>query len=262
MAFGPGSIAFVGINTDGNDNLAFVALETIVAGTVIFFQDNEWNGSAIGSGGAFNTGESAWSWTATSDLAAGQVVRIDNIGTGTISTNVGSVAFSDTSNRGLANSGEAIYAFVGTSATAPTAFLTAATNGSFPGAGSIAGTGLTTGVNAIAFANDFDVFAFNGSRVGASNFADYLPIINNPANWVSQDGSGDQSGDGTAPDLPFSTTPFTTGSGDTTPPTLSSSNPADDSINVAVASDIVLTFSEAVQKGVGNIVIKRVSDNS
>ena len=59
MALGPGSIAFVGYNADGNDNLAFVALEPIAAGTVIHFTDNEWDGSA------FNTGESTWSWTAT-----------------------------------------------------------------------------------------------------------------------------------------------------------------------------------------------------
>src|SRR5262245_33712502 len=49
---------------------------------------------------------------------------------------------------------------------------------------------------------------------------------------------------------------------DTTPPTLSSSNPADDASNVAVSSNIVLTFSENVQKGVGNILIKLSSDNS
>jgi hypothetical protein len=73
MALGPGSIAFVGLNTDGNDNLAFVALEAIPSGTVIYFQDNEWNGLAIGSGGAFNTGESTWSWTATSEVAAGSI---------------------------------------------------------------------------------------------------------------------------------------------------------------------------------------------
>jgi hypothetical protein len=54
MAVGPGSIAFTGFNADGNDNLAFVALETIAAGTVITFTDNEWGGSS------FNTGESTW----------------------------------------------------------------------------------------------------------------------------------------------------------------------------------------------------------
>jgi methionine-rich copper-binding protein CopC len=42
---------------------------------------------------------------------------------------------------------------------------------------------------------------------------------------------------------------------DTTPPTLASSNPADNATNVAVGSNVVLTFSEAVKAGTGNIQI-------
>ena len=48
MALGPGSIAIIGFNADGNDNLAFVVLETITAGQAIFFEDNEWNGTGSG----------------------------------------------------------------------------------------------------------------------------------------------------------------------------------------------------------------------
>ncbi|MEG5097982.1 Ig-like domain-containing protein, partial [Microcoleus sp. B13-B4] len=49
---------------------------------------------------------------------------------------------------------------------------------------------------------------------------------------------------------------------DTTPPTAASFTPADNATAVAVAADLVVTLSEAVQKGIGNIVIKKVSDNS
>ena len=49
---------------------------------------------------------------------------------------------------------------------------------------------------------------------------------------------------------------------DTTAPTLSSSSPLDNATAVAVGSNLVLTFSEAVQAGTGNIVIKKASDNS
>jgi len=52
MSLGPGSIAFVGFNADGNDNLAFVALETIAAGTQIHFSNRGWTGSGFGSGGS------------------------------------------------------------------------------------------------------------------------------------------------------------------------------------------------------------------
>ncbi|MEG3985172.1 Ig-like domain-containing protein, partial [Microcoleus sp. T3B2] len=55
---------------------------------------------------------------------------------------------------------------------------------------------------------------------------------------------------------------FTTAvAADTTPPT-ATFTPADNATNIAVAADLVVTLNEAVQKGTGNIVIKKVSDNS
>ncbi|MEG5048155.1 Ig-like domain-containing protein, partial [Microcoleus sp. B4-C1] len=65
-------------------------------------------------------------------------------------------------------------------------------------------------------------------------------------------------------DLDESTYTFTIqGNGlDGTAPTASSFTPADNATSVAVAADLVVTLSEAVQKGIGNIVIKKVSDNS
>jgi methionine-rich copper-binding protein CopC len=47
---------------------------------------------------------------------------------------------------------------------------------------------------------------------------------------------------------------------DTTAPTLSSSTPADNATAVAIANNLVLTFSETVQAGTGNIVITNASD--
>ncbi|MFM6412087.1 MAG: S8 family serine peptidase, partial [Planktothrix sp.] len=49
---------------------------------------------------------------------------------------------------------------------------------------------------------------------------------------------------------------------DTTPPTVSSFSPVDNATGVAVGANLVVNFSEAIQKGSGNIVIKKVSDNS
>src|SRR4028119_1940260 len=54
--------------------------------------------------------------------------------------------------------------------------------------------------------------------------------------------------------------PFTPA--DTTPPTASSLNPTDNATGVGVADNLVLNFSEAIQKGTGNLVIKKLSDNS
>ena len=187
MALGPGSIAFTGFNADGNDNLSFVVLEEIASGTTIHFQDNEWNGTA------FNSGESAFSWTATGTIAAGTIVTIDNIGTGTISSNLGTVGvrrrveprpqqqrrdrlclcrhLRDGADR-VPDRGRQRHRSSTAAARWPD-------------------TGLTAGVNALEFAGrdpDTDIAAFNGSRGNLASLADYAAVINNPANWTSQDG--------------------------------------------------------------------------
>lgn len=53
-----------------------------------------------------------------------------------------------------------------------------------------------------------------------------------------------------------------TGHPDTDAPTVSSTNPLDGAVDVAVASDIVLTFNEAIQRGVGLITIRNSTDNA
>jgi Ca2+-binding RTX toxin-like protein len=49
---------------------------------------------------------------------------------------------------------------------------------------------------------------------------------------------------------------------DTTPPTASSFSPADNATGVGVGANLVINFSEAIQKGTGNLVLKKLSDNS
>jgi methionine-rich copper-binding protein CopC len=49
---------------------------------------------------------------------------------------------------------------------------------------------------------------------------------------------------------------------DTTPPTASSVSPADNATDVGVADNLVLNFSEALQKAIGNLDLKKLSDNS
>jgi len=215
MPLNVGSIAIVGFNADGNDNLAFVSLTDIPAGETIYFEDNEWNGT-----GFADTNESAFSWTSTTSIAAGTIVQIDNIGTGTISTNTGTVTTPVTgrgSNRGLAAGDEVLYAYQGAPG-APTTFITAVANGGFNTTtnGLLTGTGLTAGTTALDLStvdDDADVGAYNGARSGQTSFSAYLTLINNAANWQTQDGTGDQSIDGVSPDVPFSANAFTLGAG-------------------------------------------------
>jgi hypothetical protein len=233
-----GSIAFVGFNADGNDNIAFVALTTINAGETIIFEDNEWNGTAW-----VDTNEGAFSWTSTTAVSPGTIVLIDNVGTGTITASTGAATLSPSrgTNRGIGNSDEVIYAYQGSS-TSPT-FLAAIASGGFSTpTGLLTNTGLTEGVNAISFLatdDDTDIAAYNGSRNDQTSFAAYLSPINTPSNWITQDATGDQSIDATAPDVPFSATPFSLAGADNTRPTVT---------NVSLVSNtsIEVTFSESV----------------
>lgn len=200
---GPGSIAFTGYNADGNDNLAFVALDTLPTGTVITFTDNEWNGTM------FNTGESVFTLTITADVLPGTIVTIDNIGTGTLSSSLGTPAFIDAANRGIANSNESVWAFFGTLA-APTSFITVIGNDDLATVATpLNNTGLKEGETALFITGDEDIMAYNGLRDNLDSFPGYLTQIYDAKNWITEDGSGDQHNNTKDPNIPFSNDPFT-----------------------------------------------------
>jgi autotransporter passenger strand-loop-strand repeat protein len=200
-----GSIAFTGFNADGDDSLAFVSFSDIKAGTVIHFTDNAWNGTS------FASDENVWSWTATSDVAAGTIISMSGLGAGgSAASNVGTVAFDTANARDIADINEVVYAYTG-DASAPV-FLTAITNAIFNaslGRGTLNGTGLTQGLDAKQMSTSPDVAVYVGDRSSLASVEDYKAHIYDAANWQIQSGNGDQSHDGTAPDLPFSTQAFT-----------------------------------------------------
>jgi methionine-rich copper-binding protein CopC len=49
---------------------------------------------------------------------------------------------------------------------------------------------------------------------------------------------------------------------DTTPPTMTPTTPADNATNIALNSNLVATFDETVQKGTGNVYIKKSTDDT
>lgn len=212
-ALNPGDIAFTGYNADGDDNLAFVALAPIPGGTEIFFSDNEWNGLSLGgSGGFVDNFESELKWTAPAGgLSAGSVVMIDGIeNSAPLTTSIGTIQYTLENNVGVGANGEAIFAFVGTSQT-PEAFLAAIMSGLPVVAGNLNGTGLTLGTTAISISPGTpDIMAYVGPRSGEGAFSDYLALIHDPANWISEDGPDSQQGNAVPPDVPFDATPFTT----------------------------------------------------
>lgn len=211
MSLAAGSIAFLGFNADGTDGFALLAIDLIPAGTILRFSDNEWNGQPIGAGGAFNTGEGGFTWTVGADIAAGTAVEFLNTSdAATRSVNLGTISGGTLS---LGNSGEAIYAFEGPSEVVATSFVAAVTNnnGGFNGAttsGLLAGTGLAAGETALVLplTTGADVAVYNAGTAFASRAA-ALAALNDPANWIAQDGTGAQDADGTAPDAPFLSAP-------------------------------------------------------
>lgn len=184
-ALNAGDIMFTAFNAD-EDGLSFVTFVDIAANTTIYFSDNEWTGSA------FNTGESYNQWVSSDVVTAGTVVRFSAYDQTSLSASTGvlsRVTVSGSSNWGIANSGETVYAYLGSDATAPTTFLSAITNGTFDAHGSLTNTGLTAGVNAIELtakagaSSNPDYAEYNGVRDGLSNFSDYKAQVANVNNW-------------------------------------------------------------------------------
>ena len=199
-------IAFTGYNSDGNDDLAFVALVPIAEGDKIIFSDNEWNGSTLGSGGGFvDTNEGAATWTAPAGgIAAGTVVTLNDLGLSSRSASVGTVSLSG--NFALAAAGDSVYAIQG-AVLAPTRVLAAISTNTDV----ITGTGLT---DYVLLATGADIGAYNGSRSSQTTYANYLNLIHDEAtNWTTQDTGANDGIDTVAPDVPFSTAVFTLATG-------------------------------------------------
>jgi hypothetical protein len=206
LALSPGDLAFTGFNADGTDNLAFVVLADIPANTVIYFTDNQWNGT-----GFLNQNEAFWSWTNPAITPAGTVIRLDNLSTASIATNFGTATFGTSPSKGLAESNEAVFAYLGSNESTPTTFLGAIGNDSVASSAlSLTGTGLTNGTNCLFISGDEDIMAYTGLRDGSEAFFDYQAAIFTEFNWETED-VVDSHNNGTPPDVPFDLTPFTLG---------------------------------------------------
>ena len=169
-----GDVLFICFNAD-NNSFGFVAINDLPAGEIIFFTDEEWNGSEFGGG------ESDIIWTAPAEgLNAGEVVIFT--GTDVAETTVtGGGTITKNGNSGLSTSTETIYAYQGPAARQPVTFLAAISNTS---GASIANTGLTADVDALFLDNATDAAQFVAPRSGQATIAAYAPLIADlAANW-------------------------------------------------------------------------------
>lgn len=212
-----GDMVFTSFNAD-EDGFSLATFVDINPNTTLYFTDNEWNGLAIGAGGAFNIGESYTQWNSGMSLIhAGSLIRFSAVDTASLASSIGTysrVSVSGSSNYGIANSNETLYAYLGTSATAPSLFLSAITNSNFDAAdGSIVNTGLVQNLSAIdlngSATTSPDYGAYNGPRTGFNNFAAYKPLVGNTALWTLDATNGDYKT--TVPNTTaFSLTPVST----------------------------------------------------
>ncbi|GMV55673.1 MAG: hypothetical protein AMXMBFR6_14780 [Betaproteobacteria bacterium] len=187
-AIGAGSIAFTSFNAD-EDGFSIVALADIAPDTTIYFQDNEWNGSAIGAGGAFNTGEGKQTWqSGAATVLAGTVIRFNNVDSASLhGVSVGTHTLSG--DTGINATNETLYAYLGSAIDTPTVFLAAISNGNFGSNGKLDNTGLSVGTNAIALPASSDWHQYNGLRSGKASFAQYLPLVTDLSQWTGHDGA-------------------------------------------------------------------------
>ncbi|MBQ4803323.1 hypothetical protein J8L88_10730, partial [Aquimarina sp. MMG015] len=169
----PGDIAFVGYN-DNPDGFSFVFLDDCPDGTTIRFTDEEWTGTAFAT--PTGEGEVLWTNNTGSIISSGTVINIENANDEIlISTNLGTASEIE-GGFGTAVIDE-LFAFTGTRA-APGVFL------SFIGdilGNSLAGTGLTNGVNAQIIVNEG---YYSGTTSCNGTIAECAAMINNSSNWT------------------------------------------------------------------------------
>ena len=188
MAVNQGAISFIGINTNGTDWVAFVALANIAAGETIYFSDNELTTTDATT---FNAGESYSKWVApTGGVAAGTVVVLNRFDTAAPTANIGTisaVAFNGSSGRGLSATGESLYAYAAASdATADTPvtqlahiYIGTPSNTAADGA---APASLPANLD-LSFTDGRDGAIFTGSHNNQPSFAGYLSTLSNTANY-------------------------------------------------------------------------------
>lgn len=188
-----GSIAFTSFNVDGTDVFSFIVLKEIPPNVSIFFTDNEWGGSSFN-----DNNEGTLEWANSSTTAPGTLITI----TGTDMSDVG-IVVQVNSSFNLGGTNEALYAYTG-GYDNPEFFLAAISNEAYSASvGLLTGTGLVEGITATNLDGDEDIGVLNVvvDCTGDDRIA-CATKFNTASDWITQDGTGDQSDDGTAPDVP------------------------------------------------------------
>lgn len=201
-----GDLYFTGYNAATNEDLAFALFEDVAAGTTLHFSDEEWNGLALGSGGAFSTGGEAFSWYSGASLInAGAVVVFSDLGGPSRSASVGSLVGENTS---LNVTGDAIFCFYGSDSNTPTSFIAAIGNGTVSSTfTNLNGTGLIENDTTLALSSGTAIGAYTNARSGYTK-EQFKVMLVDEDNWIRQTDGNVNGHDSAEPDAPFDSTPF------------------------------------------------------
>lgn len=187
---------FVGWDAD-NEDIAFVTTVGIPAGEVIYFTDDEWNGTA------FFGSEQLFEWTVPAGgIAPGTAVTIDmDPVADTVTFDVGGTVDYIQGGYQLAVSNEMFWAFQGTRVgddVTPTNFIGVIANeadGTDTQTPNLTGTGLTTSNGAIIIDGDEDYMEYilDPSLPEPVNRQDLIDSVSDLNNWDTADGTGDNN---------------------------------------------------------------------
>ncbi|TVO68118.1 PEP-CTERM sorting domain-containing protein [Denitromonas ohlonensis] len=183
---GVGDLSFVAINAS-EDGFALASFVDLIAGTQLFVTDKSWNGLTVGAGGAFDSGEGVLSWTLSSALSAGSVVRFSAVDSAAnVAVSHGTVSRSGSFSLAQTNESVMLYRDDGVGGVLPLAALGYGT--SF--ASEIAGSGLEA--KAIALGGTVKFAEYTGDRSSAGGFGGYAESVGDPSQWAKLS-SGDVS---------------------------------------------------------------------
>jgi len=177
-----GDIMFVGFSADNTgtnaiEGISFVAMQSIPATTQIVFSD----------------GEGSITWTAPGTaIDAGTVITLSHTQNSSISATIGSVVRSG-GNFNIADANEAIDAVEDAGCLAGIANNIAEP---MPNCTSLSSSYI------VRISGDEDVMVYSGPTTCNGTLAECIAMIANPANWSTEDGTGDQSNNGIYPDFP------------------------------------------------------------
>ncbi|MEM9343413.1 MAG: Hint domain-containing protein [Pseudomonadota bacterium] len=195
MPLNPGDLMFVGWDSD-NDDIAFVTTVDLPAGEVIFFTDDEWDGTE------FNRTEQYMEWTVpTGGVSAGTVVTIDmDRGSRTATIDAGGALDYMRGGYDIAQGNEMFWAFQGTRTgnfATPDNFIAVIgneDNGNSNQSPNLSGTGLTTTTGAIIIDGDEDFMEFDESDLPSPvTRNDLIAEISDLSNWTTADGGGNNN---------------------------------------------------------------------